>query len=93
MKLRDQVSNRDTLGGFRNWLIKRDLQEKLLAQVRELMQVHGQVHTIRGNSANVPGVTMVPELLTDEDSVLYGDNGYMGDRKREDATVHNNQGK
>ena len=93
MELRDQVLDRDTLGRFRNWLIKHDLQEKLLAQARELMQVRGQVHTIRGNSANVSDVTMVPELLTDEDRGVYGDSGYMGDRKREDATVHNNQGK
>lgn len=53
----------------------------------------GLVHTIKGSSANVHDVTMVPELLTGEETVAYGDSGYLGAEKREHALVRNNQGK
>lgn len=53
----------------------------------------GLVHTIKGTSANVHDVTMVPELLNGEETVVYGDSGYLGAEKREDAVVTNNQGK
>lgn len=144
----NQVPDGDTLGRFRNLLIKHDLQEKLFVQVVELLQERGLllkkgtivdstlisapsstknrekkrdpeahsvkkgnawhfgykahigvdkdsglVHTVRGTSANVHDVTMMPELLTGEETVVYGDSGYLGAEKREDATVHNNQGK
>ena len=53
----------------------------------------GLVHTIKGSSANVHDVTMVPELLTGEETVVYGDSGYLGAEKREHAIVRNHQGK
>lgn len=53
----------------------------------------GLVHTLRGASANVHDVTMMPELLIGEETVVYGDSGYLGDEKREDAVVTNDQGK
>lgn len=126
----NQVPDGDTLGRFRNLLIRHDLQKKLFTQVVALLQerglflkkgtivdstliaapsstknqekkrdpeahsvkkgtawhfgyqVHigvdkdsGLVHTIRGTSANVHDVTMVPELLTGEETVVYGDSG------------------
>lgn len=144
----NQVPDGDTLGRFRNLLIKHGLQEKLFVQVVELLQERGLllkkgtivdstlisapsstknrekkrdpeahsvkkgntwhfgykahigvdkdsglVHTMRGTSANIHDVTMVPELLTGEETVVYGDSGYLGAEKREDAIVRNNQGK
>lgn len=129
----NQVPDGDTLGRFRNLLIEHGLQEKLFAQVVELLQERGLllkkgtivdstlisapsstknrekkrdpeahsvkkgntwhfgykahigvdkdsglVHTIRGTSANVHDVTMVPELLTGEEETVYGDSGYLG---------------
>lgn len=53
----------------------------------------GLVHTIKGSSANVHDVTMVTELLTGEETVVYGDSGYLGAEKREHAIVRNHQGK
>lgn len=144
----NQVPDGDTLGRFRNLLIRNGLQEKLFVQVVELLQERGLllkkgtivdstlisapsstknlekkrdpeahsvkkgntwhfgykahigvdkdsglVHTIKGTSANVHDVTMVPELLNGEETVVYGDSGYLGAEKREDAVVTNNQGK
>lgn len=53
----------------------------------------GLVHTVRGSSANVQDVTMVPELLIGEEEIEYGYSGYLGADKREDAIVRNHQGK
>lgn len=53
----------------------------------------GLVHSIKGTSANVHDVTVVPELLTGEETVVYGDSGYLGAEKRENAIVRNHQGK
>ena len=88
----NQVPNGDTLGQFRNLLTHNGVQEKLFAQVVELLQERGLllkkgntwyfgykahigvdkdsglVHTIKGTSANVHDVTMVPELLTGEET-------------------------
>lgn len=144
----NQVPDGDTLGRFRNLLMKYGLQAKLFAQVVGLLQERGLllkkgsivdstlisapsstknrekkrdpeahsvkkgntwhfgykahigvdkdsglVHTIKGTSANVHDVTMVPELLTGEETVVYGDSGYLGAEKREDAIVRNHQGK
>ena len=52
----------------------------------------GLVHTVKATSANVHDVTMVPKLLTGEENVIYGDSGYLGAEKREDAIVRNQQG-
>lgn len=144
----NQVPDGDTLGRFRNLLVKHGLQEKLFAQVAELLQERdlllkkgtivdstlisapsstknlekkrdpeahsvkkgnawhfgykahvgvdkdsGLVHTLKGTSANVHDVTMVPELLSGEEEIVYGDSGYLGAEKREDAVVRNHQGK
>ena len=49
----------------------------------------GLVHTIEVTSANVHGVTMTSHLLTGEDAVVYGDSGYLGADKRENAVTKN----
>ena len=36
---------------------------------------------------------MTSELLTGEEEVVYGDSGYIGAEKRENAITHNNHGK
>lgn len=43
--------------------------------------------------ANVHDVTKVPNLLTGEEDVVYGDSGYLGAEKRKDATVRNQLGR
>lgn len=53
----------------------------------------GLVHTVEVTGANVHDVTMVPKLLTGEETVVYGDSGYLGAEKREDAVTHNTDGK
>lgn len=53
----------------------------------------GLVHTVEVTGANVHDVTMVPKLLTGEEAVVYGDSGYLGAEKREDAVTHNTDGK
>lgn len=44
-------------------------------------------------AANVHDVTQVPKLLTGEEEVVYGDSGYLGAGKREDAIVRNKSGR
>ena len=53
----------------------------------------GLVHTIKGTAANVHDVTQTSALLTGDEEVAYGDSGYLGADKREDAIVRNKQGK
>ena len=53
----------------------------------------GLVHHLEVTSANVHDVTLVPKLLTGEETEVYGDSGYLGTEKREDAVKHNKQGK
>ena len=53
----------------------------------------GLVHTVEVTGANVHDVTMTSQLLTGDESVVYGDSGYLGAGKREDAVVQNNNGK
>ena len=38
-------------------------------------------------------VTMVPKLLTGEGNTVYGDSGYLGAEKRDDAITRNTKGK
>ena len=52
----------------------------------------GLVHTVKATPANVHDVTEVPNLLTGEEDVVYGDSGYLGAGKREDAIVRNKSG-
>ena len=53
----------------------------------------GLVHTVKGTAANVHDVTQTSALLTGDEEVAYGDSGYLGADKREDAIVRNKQGK
>lgn len=143
-----EVPDGDTLGRFRNILIQNGLQEKLFAQVVELLlqrglllrkgtivdstiisapsstknsgkqrdpdahqvkkgnewrfgyKAHigadkdsGLVHTIMVTGANVHDVTITSQLLTGKEEMVYGDSGYLGADKREDAVRRNNKGK
>lgn len=144
----NQVPDGDTLGRFRNLLVKNGLQEKLFAQVVQLLmarglilkkgtivdstliespsstknkdkqrdpQAHqvkkgntwhfgykahigadkdsGLVHTVKVTAANVNDVTMTSQLLTGEENAVYGDSGYLGADKREEAITRNKAGK
>lgn len=53
----------------------------------------GLVHSVKVTAANVHDVTVVPELLTGEEETVYGDSGYLGAEKRDDAVTHNKAGK
>ncbi len=53
----------------------------------------GLVHTIKVTSANIHDVTVASELLTGSEKSVYGDSGYLGAEKREDAIVRNNRNK
>ncbi len=144
----NQVPDGDTLGRFRNLLIKNGMQEKLFAQVVGLLQQKGLllrkgtivdstlieapsstknrekqrdpdahqtkkgnqwhfgykahigvdkdsglVHNVKVTAANVSDVATTPQLLSGEEEVVYGDSGYLGASKREEAIVKNKQGK
>lgn len=144
----NQVPDGDTLGRFRNILVRNGLQEQLFAQVVRLLeqkglllkkgtivdstiiaapsstknqdkqrdpdahqvkkgnewhfgykahvgvdQDSGLVHTLEVTAANVHDVTMTSKLLTGEETVVYGDSGYLGASKREDAITKNSCGK
>ena len=49
----------------------------------------GIVHTVKVTAANQHDVSMTSELLTGEETVVYGDSGYLGAEKREDAVKKN----
>ena len=51
------------------------------------------VHNVVVTPANVHDVIVVPELLTGEEEVVYGDSGYLGAEKSENAVTKNKQGK
>ena len=53
----------------------------------------GLVHSLEVTAANVHDVTMTSELLTGEEEVVYGDSGYIGAEKRDDAITRNKHGK
>ena len=53
----------------------------------------GIVHDVKVTGANVYDVTVMPDLLTGEEEEVYGDSGYLGAEKREDAIRKNKQGK
>ncbi len=144
----NQVPDGDTIGRFRNILVKNGIQEKLFSQVVEILkekglilkkgtivdstiisapsstknkekkrdpQAHpvkkgnvwyfgykahvgvdsktGLVHTVKATAANVHDVTVTPELLTGEENFVYGDSGYLGADKRENAVIRNQSGK
>ena len=144
----NQIPDGDTLGRFRNLLVKNELQEKLFSQVVEQLTAKGLIlkkgtivdstiiaaptstknkerkrdsdahqtrkgnmwnfgykahigvdkdsgltHTVKATPANVHDVTMMSELLTGEEEIVYGDSGYLGAEKREEAIVKNRSGK
>ncbi len=45
----------------------------------------GLVHTVKTTAANVHDVTAMSDLLTDEETYIYGYSGYLGADKRENA--------
>ena len=45
----------------------------------------GLVHTVEATAANVHDVTEASRLLTGDEDEVYGDSGYLGAGKREDA--------
>ena len=51
------------------------------------------VHTVEATAANVHDVTEISKLLTGDEDEVYGDNGYLGAGKREDAVVENKSGR
>ena len=53
----------------------------------------GLVHTVKVTAANVNDVIMTSKLLTREETVVYGDSGYLGAEKREEAIIENLSGK
>ena len=55
-------------------------------------QDSGLVHTLEVTAANVHDVTMTSKLLTGEETVVYGDSGYLGASKRENAITKNSCG-
>ena len=144
----NQIPDGDTIGRFRNILVKNGIQEKLFSQVVKMLkqkglilkkgtivdstiiaappstknkekkrdpQAHsvkkgstwhfgykahigvdsktGLVHTVKTTAANVHDVTVTPDLLTGEEFYVYGDSGYLGADKRENAVVRNQSGK
>ena len=53
----------------------------------------GIVHSVEVTGANVHDVTIVPRLLNGEEESVYGDSGYLGVDKREEAVTRNKAGK
>ena len=49
----------------------------------------GLVHTVEATSANVHDVAETSKLLTGEEEAVYGDSGYLGAEKRDDAIIRN----
>ena len=52
----------------------------------------GLIHHGEVTSANVHDVEMTPKLMTGDESELYGDSGYIGAEKRQDAIVRKQAG-
>ena len=144
----NQVPDGDTLGRFRNLLIKNGLQEKLFSQVVAALMERGLipkkgtivdstiisapsstknkekkrdpdahqvkkgntwhfdykahigvdrdsglVHTVEATAANVHDATETSKLLTGDEDEVYGDSGYLGAEKRDDAIIRNKAGR
>jgi len=53
----------------------------------------GLIHSLKVTAANVNDVTETPNLLTGDEDEVYGDSGYIGAEKRENAKIKNNRGK
>ncbi len=50
----------------------------------------GLVHHLKVTGANEHDVTATPDLMHGEEEELYGDSGYIGAEKRENAVVNTN---
>lgn len=50
------------------------------------------MHTVEATPANVHDVAEASKLLTGDEEEVYGDSGYLGAGKREDAIVENQSG-
>lgn len=53
----------------------------------------GLVHHVEATAANVHDVTVASKLLYGDEASVYGDSGYLGAQKRQDAITRNSQGK
>lgn len=53
----------------------------------------GMVHNLEVTAANVHDAIVMPQLLTGDEEIVYGNSGYLGADKREHAVVRNRQGK
>lgn len=53
----------------------------------------GLVHTVKATGANEHDVTVTSQLLHGEEKEVYGDSGYIGADKREEAILRNKLGK
>ena len=53
----------------------------------------GIVHTVEVTGANEHDSNMTSKLLTGDEDDVYGDSGYLGSDKKEDAIVKNSKGK
>ena len=49
----------------------------------------GYIARVAATSANVHDITMAPELIREDDTVVFGDSGYLGIEKREEICVGN----
>ncbi len=144
----NQVPDGDTIGRFRNLLVKNGLQQQFFAQVLKKLtdrglilkkgtivdstiiaapsstknaekkrdpdaastkkgttwhfgyKAHigvdkdsGLVHHVKATAANEHDVNVVPDLMTKEEEVMYGDSGYVGAEKRKEAVTRNAKGR
>ena len=144
----NQVPDGDTIGRFRNILIKNNLDQRLFEQVVALLEAKGLllkkgtivdstliaappstknkdhkrdpdahqvkkgnewhfgykahigtdqdsglVHHVEVTAANVSDVSVTPQLLSGDEENVYGDSGYLGAQKRDDAVIRNKRGK
>jgi len=144
----NQVPDGDTIGRFRNLLMKNNLDQKLFEQVVVLLEAKGLllkkgtivdstliaapsstknkdrkrdpdahqvkkgnewhfgykahigtdqdsglVHHVEVTAANVSDVSVTPKLLSGNEENVYGDSGYCGAQKRDDAVIRNKRGK
>ena len=144
----NQVPDGDTIGRFRNLLVKNGLQQQFFAQVLKTLtdrglilkkgtivdstiiaapsstknegkkrdpdaastkkgttwhfgyKAHigvdkdsGLVHYVKATAANEHDVNVVPDLMTKEEEVMYGDSGYVGAEKRKEAVTRNTKGR
>ena len=55
------------------------------------MCIRDRVHTVKATPANVHDVSETSKLLTGAEEAVYGDSGYPGAGKREDADVYKRQ--